>query len=391
MTWTPFNPEVLADPASGHQELLRTCPVHRCDAFDPPFYTLSRYLDVESALRDIETFSSQFGQGPRFTDPQGMLCDPPQHTYMRRIVQEAFTPKAMNTLRPIIEDLTDRLLEDILGRGDEFDFHDDFAFPLPVIVIAGMLGVPSTDLDRFKHWSDIQVAAMGSEDPRQYEAEQMQFMDYMTRQFRARRELIRHGKDVAPDLLSHIAGAKDPQGKLLGEPDALSLLMQLLVGGNETTTSLMTNLVWRLLEDPARWRDVVADPSLIEAAIEESLRYDPPVLGLYRNTTRDVTLHGEVIPNGSKVYMNYAAANRDATVFADPDQFDIRRERKRHMSFGLGTHFCLGAPMARMETEIALNKLIHRMPDLRLLGAGERITPFFLWGRRRLPVACAAV
>ena len=167
----------------------------------------------------------------------------------------------------------------------------------------------------------------------------------------------------------------------------MSMLSQLLVGGNETTTSLITNMMWRLLEEPSRWQALLADPSLVEAAVEESLRFDPPVLGLYRNTTRDVELHDTVIPEGSKVYINYAAANRDAGVFSNPDEFDLHRERTRHMSFGLGVHFCLGAPMARLEAEIALSALLKKMPDLRLLGSGERIAPFFLWGRRRLPVA----
>ena len=162
--------------------------------------------------------------------------------------------------------------------------------------------------------------------------------------------------------------------------------MQLLVGGNETTTSLITNMLWRLLEVPERWQTLCEDPTLVEAAVEESLRYDPPVLGLYRNTTRDVTLHDVTIPANTKVLINYAAANRDPEVFPNPNEFDLRRERKRHMSFGLGVHFCLGAPMARLEAEIVLHVLVRRLPGLALVDAGERIAPFFLWGRRHLPV-----
>ncbi len=388
MTWSPFAKEVMEDPANGHRELLDRCPVHRCDAFDPPFYTLSRYEDVERALRDIETFSSQYGQGPRFTDPQGMLCDPPQHTFMRKLVQQAFTPKALDALRQPVAALTDELIDAALAGSGEFDFHDDFAFPLPVVIIAGLLGVPADHLEQFKQWSDIQVAAMGAADPSRYAAEQEAFYAYMLDHLRTRRAAIAAGRDVPNDLLSLIAGARWEDGTPIAEADAQSVLMQLLVGGNETTTSLMTNMIWRLLEVPERWRAVVDDPGLVEAAVEESLRYDPPVLGLYRNTTRDVEMHGTTIPANSKVFINYAAANRDPAVFTDPDAFDLRREPRRHMSFGLGVHFCLGAPMARMEAEIALHALIRRMPGLRLLGAGERIAPFFLWGRRKLPVAC---
>ena len=174
---------------------------------------------------------------------------------------------------------------------------------------------------------------------------------------------------------------------MIDEADALSLLMQLLVGGNETTTSLITNMVWRLLQAPVLWQEVVRDPDLAGAALEESLRFDPPVLGLYRNTTRDVTLHDVTIPAHTKVWINYAAANRDERVFKEPDSFDLHRDRKRHMSFGLGVHFCLGAPMARLEAEIALRTLAKRLPNLKLMGPGERIAPFFLWGRRTLPLA----
>jgi cytochrome P450 len=387
MSWSPFAPAVMADPANGHQELLTRCPVHRCDEFEPPFYTLSRYRDVENALRDIERFSSQYGQGPRFTQPQGMLCDPPQHTWMRKLVQQAFTPRAMDALRPQVDALTHQLIDGIEAGPDAFDLHDDFAFPLPVIIIAGMLGVPTADLEQFKHWSDIQVAAMGSTDPRPYEAEQARFFAYMLEHLRKRRSAIDRGVDVPDDLLTLIAGARDPNGQYLSESDAQSVLMQLLVGGNETTTSLITNLLWRLLEAPERWQMLLREPALIDTAIEESLRFDPPVLGLYRNTRCAVEMHGVTIPAGSKVYINYAAANRDPAEFSDPDRFDLRRPIRRHMSFGLGTHFCLGAPMARLEAEIALRALIERLPALRLLGPGERIAPFFLWGRRRLPAA----
>ncbi len=386
MSWNPFKPEIMSDPANGHEELLQRCPVHRCDDFDPPFYTLSRYADVEAALRDIETFSSHYGQGPRFTDPQGMLCDPPQHTHMRKLVQQAFIPRAMNELRPRIEALTDQLIDDAIAQGNSFDFHDDFAFPLPVIIIAGMLGVPEEDLERFKHWSDIQVAAMGAEDPSQYANDQAEFLGYLTNHYHQRHSAIKANDSVPDDLLTLIAGARGEEGEYLKEADALSILSQLLVGGNETTTSLMTNLLWRLLEVPERWEKLVAKPELVENAIEESLRFDPPVLGLYRNTTRKVTLHDVTIPEGVKVLMNYAAANRDPAVYETPNEFDITRERGRHLAFGLGTHFCIGAPMARMETEIAFTKLIKRLPGLSLVNSGRRIPPFFLWGRSKLPV-----
>ena len=342
---------------------------------------------MSNALRDIETFSSHYGQGPRFTEPAGMLCDPPQHTFYRKLVQSWFTPIAVEGLRQPVTDLTNELVDRILEGDGTFDAHDDFAFPLPVTIIAQLLGVPDSDLDQFKHWSDIQVAAMGAEDPTQYLDEQQALLEYMHAHLVERRQEIETGVDHANDLLTVVAGAKGEQGEFTLESDALSVLNQLLVGGNETTTSLITNMLWRLLENPEQWQLLLQDRSLIGSAIEESLRFDPPVLGLYRNTTKDVSLHGETIPADTKVYINYAAANRDAAVFPNPDEFDITRNPGRHMSFGLGVHFCLGATTARLEAEVALQVLLERLPELRLVNAGERIGPFFLWGRKTLPLA----
>ena len=361
--------------------------MHYCEEFEPAFYTLSRYEDVAAALRDIETFSSHYGQGPRFTDPAGMLCDPPQHTFYRKLLQGWFTPIAVEALREPVVELTNDLVDKILVGNGRFDAHDEFAFPLPVNIIARLLGVPDSELDQFKYWSDIQVAAMGSADPAQYMEEQQAFLEYMRDHLHYRRQQIEADEDDVEDLLSAVAGARDENGDFTGESDALSVLNQLLVGGNETTTSLITNLLWRLLEKPERWQTLLEDQSLIPQVVEESLRFDPPVLGLYRNTKRDIVLHGQMIPSGSKVYIHYAAANRDATVFPDPDEFDVSRIPQRHMSFGLGVHFCLGATTARLEAEVALRVLLERLPDLRLIDRGERIGPFFLWGRKTLPLA----
>ena len=388
MSWNPFHPDIMEDPSSGHEYLLDQCPVHFFSSPEMRFYTLSRYDDVSSCLRDTTRFSSQYGQGPNFSEPAGMLCDPPQHTLYRKLIQPAFSPKAVEELRPKVISLTNELVDKILSGDSTFDLHDEIAFPLPVTIIAGMLGVPSSDLEKFKRWSDIQVEIMGSGDLDKYKEEQIEFQNYMLKHLRGRKlELAKEGREGKQDLLNLIASARNEQDEAIPESDALSILNQLLVGGNETTTSLITNLFWRLLEKPSRWRTLLEDRSLVRSAVEESLRYDPPVLGLYRNSASDIEIHDETIPEGEKVYVYYAAANRDPRVFNKPNEFDISRKARRHMSFGLGTHFCVGAPTARLEAEVVLEVMLERMPDLRMLNSGERIKPFFLWGRKHLPCA----
>lgn len=388
MSWNPFHPDIMEDPSSGHEYLLDQCPVHFFSSSEMRFYTLSRYDDVSSCLRDTTRFSSQYGQGPNFSEPAGMLCDPPQHTLYRKLIQPAFSPKAVEELRPKVISLTNELVDKILSGDSTFDLHDEIAFPLPVTIIAGMLGVPSSDLEKFKRWSDIQVEIMGSGDLDKYKEEQIEFQNYMLKHLRGRKlELAKEGREGKQDLLNLIASARNEQDEAIPEGDALSMLNQLLVGGNETTTSLITNLFWRLLEKPSRWRTLLEDRSLVRSAVEESLRYDPPVLGLYRNSASDIEIHDETIPEGEKVYVYYAAANRDPRVFNKPNEFDISRKARRHMSFGLGTHFCVGAPTARLEAEVVLEVMLERMPDLRMLNSGERIKPFFLWGRKHLPCA----
>jgi cytochrome P450 len=194
------------------------------------------------------------------------------------------------------------------------------------------------------------------------------------------------GRDRPDDLTTALLRARTEAGQQLSNDDVLSVTSQLLVGGNETTTSLITNLMWRVLQVPTRWQRLVDEPHLIEHAIEESLRYDPPVLGLYRTTTRDVRLHGTLIPKRAKVYLIYAAANRDQRAFSDPDEFQLDRPRGRHLAFGLGVHMCLGARLARLEARVAVRTLCERLPSLSLVDDGQRIAPYFLWGRSHLPV-----
>ena len=382
--FSPLAPAVMADHACAYRWLHEYAPCHYNGDFDPPFFTLSRYQDVASALRNIAHFASEHGQGPRFTPPAGMLSDPPQHTHYRKLVQQAFTPRAVAALSDNIERLARRLLNE-LDAPETFDLHEQFAFPLPVIVISDMLGVPSTDRALFKRWSDASVTAMGAEDPTPWQDDLTALNDYLLEHIRSERRGLQSNKTRNNLTRGLIEASID--GTRLTDEEIRGVVSQLLVGGNETTTSLITNAVWRLLQTPQLWQAVQADRSLIAIALEESLRFDPPVLGLYRTTTTAITMHGVSMPANSKVLLHYAAANRDPAVFPEPDEFRLDRHGQRHLAFGLGVHFCLGAQTARLEAKSALTALFDHFAELTLLGDGERIAPFFLWGRKSLPLA----
>lgn len=386
--YDPFAAETLDDPAGAHAWLRDRCPVHRYDRFDPPFFTLSRYDDVASALRDVDTFSSSQGQGPRRTYGGGLFTDPPEHTAFRRLLQKAFTPRAVAAMEPFVESLATELVAPLVGRG-RADLHHEVASPLPTITIATMLGVPPGDQRQFKRWSDAAVESMGSHDPRAFEVERREMRAYLLDQIERRRALLAAGDELPDDLTSGLVRAED-DGARLTTDEIVGAVVQLLVGGNETTTSLITNALVRLVERPALLAAVQADLGLVEPLIEESLRFDAPVLGLFRNTTCPVVLHGVEMPADSKVMVLYAAANRDPAAFADPDEFRLDRphaQARRHLAFGAGVHYCLGAPLARLEAGVALRTILSMLPGLRFDGPSERVAPFFLWGRRSLPLA----
>lgn len=388
MEYDPFGPSTLDDPFPGYGALRASCPVHRYDGFDPPFFTLSRYADVAGALRDVPTYSSIHGQGPRWTAQGGLFTDPPEHTAFRRLLQQAFTPRAVSQMDPFVADLADELVAGIAPDG-RADLHEALAAPLPTITIATMLGVPREDRHRFKAWSDAMVASMGSQDPLAFRTEREDLEAYLLEHIDHRRTLAAGGAEMPDDLISALVRASK-YGSLLTPAEIMGSIVQLLVGGNETTTSLITNALVRLMERPDLLAQVAADLDLVDAVVEESLRFDAPVLGLFRTTTCPVVLHDVEMPAEAKVMLLYGSANRDAEVFDDADEFRLDRtpaDARRHLAFGLGVHFCLGAALARLEARHALRAAIGGLPGLHPTGPAARITPFLLWGRRTLPVA----
>lgn len=397
--YDPFSPETLADPMARYAELRERCPLHHFEGFTPDFWTITRHDDVVAVLKDVETWSSRYGQSPQFTKARCLNQDPPEHTEFRRLFQKGFAPRMVGRLEEEITELASELLDAMvpLGRGD---LHDLYACPLPVIVIATLLGVPPADLARFKQWSDDLVACFNDPDPRAPDAIRAEMGAYFQAAIDERRAMLsaagigepgeEHLGDVVPnDLVSGFVVAVY-DGRRLTDDELHHILIQLLLGGNETTTSLITNLVLRLLEVPERWEAVKADPSLVEVAVEESLRFDPPVLGLFRTSLRPTTMYGIDLPDRTKLMVTYASANRDPGTWDDPDEFRLDRnlfDVRKHLSFGLGHHFCPGASLSRLEARISLRLFAERLPNLRLTGTPERIAPFSLWGRRTFPAA----
>ena len=278
-----------------------------------------------------------------------------------------------------LEAIADELL-DAVAEETVWDVHDRLSFPLPVTIICEIFGIPTDDIDQFKIWSDASVAALSSQNPEHYEAELARMQAYVLERLRESRA----GRDDG-SLLSRITRARR-DGVPVTDEEAVRLVLQLFVAGNETTTSLITNFVWRMLAADGLWADFCAGRVDVDRAINESLRFDPPLLGLFRTTAVDVDLGGTVIPANTKVLTHYGAANRDPSAFRDPDVFDVGRSGRKVLSFGLGIHVCLGRELALLEARVALLGLARRFPHLELVDDGERIGPFLFWGRRHLPV-----
>ncbi len=386
--YDPFAAEVLGDPAGAHRFLREQCPVHHYAGFgDKGFYTVSRHDDVREVFSDIGLWSSDWGQGPIYTKEGGLRSDPPEHTVYRRMVTSAFTARRVAAVEPAIREITGKLVDGFAHDGTA-DLIEALAIPLPITMISLFLGVSPDLRAEFKSWSDEFMAAQNSTDPAVQAAARAKIDGYFDEELNRRRGIRDGGGELADDVLTSLLGATH-EGRGFTNAQLLPLILLLLVGGNETTTSLIGNLVWRLL-DLGLWDAVAANPGLRDVAIDESLRYDPPVLGLFRTNTRPVTLHGVELEAGSKVHGMYASANRDPEAWTDPDTFRLDREfddlKRRHLSFGLGQYLCPGAALARLEARVALDTMIERLPGLRLAATPERTDSFMMWGPKSLAI-----
>ncbi len=387
--YDPLDPEVLARPTEAYRELRERCPVHLVEDFSPPHYVVSRHADVDRILRDPGTWSSAKGHGPGVSTNTALAyCDDPEHGQQRRLVSRAFTPRSVREMEPRIEAIAHELIDGFVDDGS-CDLHERFATPLPIIVIAEMLGVPTDRQADFKRWSDDSVQRLASGDPTSYARSAEEFTEFFTAQIAAREAQLAAGRTPPDDLVTRLVTAED-RGTRLSPAETLSMIGQLLTAGNETTTSLLLNVVLRLGERPELFDELRADPTRYEVAIEESLRFDSPVLGLWRTPNDEQVVDGVTIPADHKTQVLYSSANRDPEVWERPEEFRLDRpleEVRNHLAFGAGVHFCLGASLARVECRIGLRALVERLPDLRVTGEPERIPPFFLWGWSTMPVA----
>src|SRR5829696_579655 len=395
----PFDPAFKANPYPTYAELRSTLPIHRINLPDGRgVWLVTRYEDVLAIFKDERFVKdwrkvltpeqlARIPQIPPVMEPlsKNMLeTEPPDHERLRALVSKAFTPRLIARMRPHIQAIADSLLDAVEDRG-EMDLIDDYAFPLPITVIAELLGVPSEDRNKFRAWTDAAVSGNGTAEylERVLVHHMQAFSDYLLEMFEEKRM---NPKD---DLISALVQAEEA-GERLSEDELLGMVFLLLIAGHETTVNLIGNGVLALLQHPDQLEQLHNDPSPIKGAVEELLRYDGPVeTSTERFAREDVAIGGTVIQRGEMVLVVIAAADRDPEQFADPDALDITRLDNRHLAFGKGIHHCLGAPLARMEGQIAIGTLLSRMPKLRLKKSPQSLSwrsGMVLRGLQGLPV-----
>jgi pimeloyl-[acyl-carrier protein] synthase len=366
------------NPFPVYQRMREESPVFWSDNWG--CWILTRYPDVQDAVKNYKRYSS-VGRVSGFLESlpesmrdelkvirdhfsSGMInSDPPEHKRVRSLVNKAFTVTSIDAMEPFIRKVVDELLDDVQDRGS-FDIISDFSYLLPTTLIAYMMGVPVSDREKFNEWCDaiFYFQSTGRAEPgpsRQCEASLQGLRAYF------REQLERRKKKTGVDLVSRLAAAED-EGSKLTEGEIMASLGTLLIGGYETTMSLMGSGVVALLQNPDQLDLLRQDPSIIPNAVEEFLRFDSPAQRLFRVALEDIELDGGRIQKGQLVAAMLGAANHDPAVFPDPEQLDVRRKNIKHLAFGSGVHLCIGAPLARLELKIAFETLIRRFPNLRL-------------------------
>ena len=400
MTTQPVNivsAEFKADPFPFFAHLRASDPVYRTALSDKTsVWLITRYDDVNALLRDgrftknrrSALTKEQLRKLP-WTPPmfrpleRNMLdLDPPDHTRLRSLVHKAFTPSLVEQMRSRTQAIADDLLDRVLWLG-EMDLIRDFALPLPMTIITEMLGVPTKDHDKFHRWSTAVVSLTSPSPTLRVIPAVWKFIRYLRQFFKLRR------RDPQDDLVSALIKVEEA-GDKLNEDELLAMVFLLLIAGHETTVNLIGNGILALLENPNEMSKLRSEPSLVKGAVEELLRYTSPVLMTTERYAREnAMIHGVTIPRGEMTLGVIGSANRDETVFDDANELHITRDPNKHLSFGQGIHFCLGAPLARMEAQIAFTTLLQRLPDLRLKNSPHSLRwrpSMILRGLASLPV-----
>ena len=396
--FNPFVPAFRDNPYRSYQQLRQTDPVHWSDTFN--FWVLTRYADCVSVLRhsrasanprDWERYSDYAealgGEGAAADMEQHwmLLKNPPDHTRLRKLATKAFTPRVVEGMRPHIQHIIDDLLDQVTAQ-DGFDIIADLAFPLPVIVIAELIGVPVQDREQFKEWTGALARSLDPvitpEIAQAADRATESFVEYFTHLIAERR--ARPQQDMLSALI-----AVEEEGERLSQDELLANVILLFAAGHETTMNLIGNGMLALFRHPDQLARLRAEPGLIQTAVEEFLRYDGSVQMTARTALDDIEIGGKRIRKNQQALILLGSANHDPAQFANPDQLDITRQDNPHITFSHGIHHCLGAPLARIEAQLAINSLLERLPRLRLAtDAVEWREMVTLRGLRELPVAC---
>lgn len=398
-TWNDFTSSTFKEnPFPAWEDLRTTEPLYRFHVTEEQYaWMVTRYEDAQAILKDQRFIKNRMSllseeEQTRLDESSPTLqllrynmlgADAPDHSRLRRLVSKTFTPRMIEGLRNRIQQITDDLLDQVEERG-AMNFINDFAFPLPVTVICEMLGIPAEDRKQFRVWSNAILDQSAPIQERQTAPEAEEFTAYLRRLIATKSE---HPDD---GLVSQLVQVEE-DGDRLSENELISMIFLLIVAGHETTVNLIASGTLALLQHPEQMRLLQNDPSLIVPAVEELLRYTAPVIiATGRWASEDIELHGTLIPKGDMVLVSLMGANTDPGHFAAPADLDITREENEHVAFGKGVHFCLGAPLARLEGQIAINTLLRRLPDLHLQGDARDLKwrpGLILRGLQELPVA----
>ncbi len=389
-----LNEEFIQNPFPIYKDICENEPVHRFLLPNGSFaWIITTYKEATEVLSDsrfVTNYPEQYETTQVILPPHKEIIsrnllsvNPSDHRRLRRLIQKAFTPRMVNELRGRIEEVSNELLDKVQDKG-EMDLIEDFAFPLPIIVICEMLGVPIEDQEKFRKWSNVIMEGFNNPQlSQQSEVVMMEFVDYLKELISQRRNHLQ--KDLISDLLK-----VEEEGDVLSEHELYALVFVLIIAGHETTVNLIGNGLIALLENPDQKEKLESQPELIHSAIEEILRYNGPAeVSNIRFAIEDVAVGGVYIKKGEMVFIALSSANRDPKQFMEPDSFNITREANNHIAFGKGIHFCLGAPLARLEGEIAINTLLRRMPNLQLntdLCSPEWRPGMIIRGLKKIPV-----